>query len=152
MPSIAKDLLHRMADHAQMQFAINNGTFRIPQWLTQNASGEKIWFETPCRKTAATDHEVIAMLVAEQRADFAYDRVVAFAVAYVATMKQVRWISAVQFEPERTIEGIVIEAHDRDAGHWRTHCEIIQDPLRLGPLASLEAAPTSLFAGLLEPA
>jgi hypothetical protein len=100
----------------------------------------------------ASDQEVIAMLVDEQRADFKFDRVVAFAVAYTATMKEVRWLSAIQHEPERTISGIVVEAHDREGGHWRCHMEIVQDPLRLGPLSPIELAPpTSPFAGLLEP-
>ena len=48
---------------------------------------------------------------------------------------------------ERRIECITIEAHSREE-HLRAQFEILAD--RLGPLAPLEVAPTSLFATLLE--
>lgn len=56
------------------------------------------------------------MLVDEQRAEFRYDRVVAFATSYFATMGQIKWLSAIHYESERRIEGIVVEAHDRVGG------------------------------------
>ncbi len=95
----------------------------------------------------ADDKEVLAVLRAEQRAEFLYDHIEAYATAYPATRGEIRWLSALHHAPERRIEGITIEAHSREK-HLRAQFEILAD--RLGPLAPLEVAPTSPFATLLE--
>lgn len=151
MGGLAKELITAMSEHAQLLFALNGGQFHIPQWVTENAKRQRVWFETPCRagRNIVDDQAVIAALAAEQRADFKHDHIIAFATAYNATMMQIRWLSVLHHEPERLVDGIVVEAHDR-ASNWRCHMEIIQDPLRLGPLSPIEPAPpTSPFAGLL---
>ena len=138
-----------MCQPVQKQFD-RDKYFRTQQWVTEDARQNRDWFETPCEvdRAVADDKEVLAVLRAEQRAEFLHDQIEAYATAYPSTRGEVQWLSALHHAPERRTECITIEAYSREE-HLRAHFEILSD--RLGPLAPLEAPPTSSFATLLEP-
>jgi hypothetical protein len=79
------DLLKRASWHAEVLFK-QRGSFRTIVWLTEDAGGHRVQFETACSAPVEVSNAAaLQILAAEMAADFARDRVKAFAVAYPAT-------------------------------------------------------------------
>jgi len=147
-PTLA--LLHRASWQAAKLLKAR-GSFRTVLWLTERADGTRAQIETDCdAPPEASDGEVLDVLANEMGADFAYDGVVRFAVAYAATAHT--FVTTLAREPQRRrLEVIAIEAHDFET-HLRAHREIIRSPGRapvLGALSPIESAHDSRYAGLL---
>jgi len=119
-------------------------------WLTLGPDGGPdglSWFNTPCEAPArVNDAAVLKTLCDDQHADFVYDRVTAYAMAFVGNVTFVGTGLAILAKPpsvRRVV--VVIEAHDGRDSIVGTR-EI--DGARLGPLQKHERA-TARFGGLL---
>jgi hypothetical protein len=149
--SSTADLLRRCAWQAE-KLLKQRGHFRGVLWLTERADGKLELTEERCddAPNAATDDEVLTMLAADVAADFAYDGVVRFAVAYAGTATT--FMTTLAREPTtKRCEVVAIEAHNADT-HVRAWREIIRQPGRapmLGALSAIEPAADSRYARLL---
>jgi hypothetical protein len=147
-PTVA--LLHRCSWQAE-KLLKQRGAFHVLLWLAEYADGRRERFETDCTGAPdeASDAEVLTVLAAEMRTEFAADGVVRFAVAYPGTRVRFATLARVP-QPERR-QVIAIEAHDAGDVHLRAHREITPGPrgLMLGKISQFEAASDSRYAFLL---
>jgi hypothetical protein len=141
-------MLRRASFHAEKVFRAR-GSLRSMLWLTETQDGRQQMFECECmaERDEASDDEVLNMLCAELRADFADDHVTAYAVAYAATATTALRKSILHLDCEEYERAVVaIEAHDGDH-HLRCHREIIGG--HLGALSPIGPAPLERFGLLL---
>ena len=80
----ANDLLRALSWRAE-KLLRKRGHFNTVQFLTEDANGHGLWFETNCASApdTATDKEVLTGLAADVALDFAAAGVVRFACAYL---------------------------------------------------------------------
>jgi hypothetical protein len=124
MNSSTYKLLQRASWMAECLFKQRRGRFQTQLWLTERAGGRCERFETGCEvaPSEADDAAALRMLRADQAADFAYDHVVRFAVAYAARVTKTGCL-LLRAPPQSRREAIVLEAHD-DAG---AHLVMVRD-------------------------
>jgi hypothetical protein len=135
------DLLKRASWRAEVLFK-QRGSFRTIVWLTEDAGGHRAQFETACSAPVEVSNAAaLESLAAEMAADFARDRVKAFAVAYPATAHT----------PVGRCSSVCIEAHGSDDLHLCGLREIVRLNGRASVLGglTLTSAGNCRYVGLL---
>jgi hypothetical protein len=142
------ELLERCSRRAGEAF--HRDLLRAMVWLAQNADGELEAFDQPCSAPhTISDRAVLEILCAEMRAEFAYDDVVTYAVAYVGTVTFTGVGCAILAKlPSVRRRVVVVEAYDARASVVATRDIVRGEWPRLGPLQKHERA-TPRFGGLL---
>ena len=154
----ANDLLRALSWRAE-KLLRKRGHFNTVQFLTEDANGHGLWFETNCASApdTATDKEVLTGLAAEIGLEFAAKGLTRFAVAYLAN----RVTTLRPLDPDSSMKpkttkrsGVVIELHS-PTEHLSIFREIIRPPRGkpvLGAADELAAdVKGSPYASVLDP-
>jgi hypothetical protein len=127
-----------------------DGELRTMPWVTKNVDGALSEFDMPCSAPSdVSDAAALAALCAEQRADFAHDRIIRYALAFVGRVTFVGVGLAILAQPPSCVRRVVVvEAHDARASLVGTRDIVVGEWPRLGPLQRHQQA-TARFGGLL---
>jgi hypothetical protein len=127
-----------------------DGELRAMVWLTEDADGATQALDTPCTAPAEVDDAAaLKALVDEMRADFARDRITAYAVAFIGRVTFTAIGCAILVRPPSVRRRVVvIEAHDARSSLVGTRDIEPGVFPRLGPLQQHERA-TGRFGDLL---
>jgi hypothetical protein len=130
--------------------AFRRDELRAMVWLTQTADGALAEFDTPCwAPKDIGDSVALGALQEEMAADFARDRIVAYAVAFIGWVAFTGVGSALLAQPPTVRRRVVVvEAYDDRASVVATRDIVPGEWPRLGPLQR-HARATGRFGGLL---
>jgi hypothetical protein len=132
-----RDLIDVLSWHAGEQWRV--GKFRSYLWATENAHGERVFFETPSSPPdRVSDARVLAALRAETRAYFQDDGVVRYAVCFPAIAHVVTRLTVLHVDGRKTrVPVLAFEGHSASGVHLRAERERCLDG-SLGALSEIE--------------